>query len=84
MPSKCIHVNFKRDCCSLVEENTEDWVTTTGLEICNEQTGKVFIESGPEVTTQASDVPEARGCCQCVFFTNVPPYWKDEIVQNVF
>ena len=61
----------------------ENWLTTLGLEIPNEHTKQPLAGGGSEVTTQASGVPDTQGTYQLVFPTNVPPYWKEEIVKPV-
>ena len=48
----------------------------------DKQTGQKISGSGGS-STPASMVPEAWGPCKSVFLTNVPPYWKQEVLHEV-
>ena len=83
MHSKRIRVGLSKSCFGCVEKNMEGWLATMGLEIRDEQTGKRLTGGSSEITTQASNVPEAWGTCQSMYLTNVPPYWKEVVVKTV-
>ena len=83
MHFKRIRVGLGKSCFGDVEKNMESWLATMGLEIRDEQTGRPLTGGLSEITTQASDVPEAWGTFQSVCLTNVPPYWKEGVVKTV-
>ena len=61
----------------------ESWLEQLGLGLRDEQTGKKLTGSGGDTTTIASDVPQAWGPCESIYLTNVPPYWKEEVLRSV-
>ena len=60
----------------------DEWYTEIGLELLDEQTGQK-LSGSVGTSTQASSVPEAWGPCESVYLTNVPPYWRFDVLQEV-
>ena len=83
MHAKCIHIGLSQDAYPHVEKRMEGWLEILRLQLRDEQTGKPLTYGGTETTMQALDVPDAWGPCQLIFLTNVPPYWKEEVVRTV-
>ena len=82
MHSKRMRLGLSQRAYEYVCEHKEEWLSDMGLELKDEQTGQ-SLSGYQSSTTQASTVPEAWGPCESVFLTNVPPYWREEVLKQV-
>ena len=65
------------------EQNTTYAKKNTRLATKRQQVILIFTIELQSPPTQASEVPENWGTCQSIFLTNVPPYWKQEIIRTL-
>ena len=80
--SKRIRVGLSKKAYEHACAKKDEWYTEMGLELLDEQTG-LKLSGSVGTSTQASSVPEAWGPCESVYLTNVPPYWRSDVLQEV-
>ena len=80
--SKRIRVGLSKKAYEHACAKKEEWYTEMGLELLDEQTGQK-LSGSIGTSTQASSVPEAWGPCESIYLTNVPPYWRSDVLQEV-